>query len=264
MSERSASGLSGQGAASLGTTNDFVLAQLRSAGKFDGSILDLGAGTGFFSRLLSAARQQSGKAPGEGLKACDIAGGAFKAEGVEFTECDANEGLPYAEASFDAVVAIEVFEHTRVPYNVIADVYRILKPGGLLIFSVPNPAHALSRVKFLFSGHFHMFPSPSIKPENGGRISGHIAALPYQYWNYALRRAGFRNIELHRDRGKRSAAAIAALIWPMTRLATSRQLARVARREPALYDETHEVVRTANSWEALTSRSLVIVASKDG
>lgn len=260
--ERSASGLSGQGAASLGTTNDFVLAKLGSEGKLTGAILDLGAGTGYFTRLLSAARKKSGIGTGERLKACDIAGGAFKADGVEFKECDVNGGLPYADGEFDAVVAIEVFEHTRAPYDVIAEVHRVLKPGGLLIFSVPNPGHALSRVKFLFSGHFHMFPSPSIKPENSGRISGHIAALPYQYWNYALRRAGFQHIELHRDRAKRSASMIAALIWPLTRLAIWRHVARIARRELPLYEETHQVARTANSWEALTSRSLVIAAAK--
>ena len=262
MTERSASGLQGQGAASLRPTNEFVLAKLREAGKFDGDILDLGAGTGFFTRLLSAEREKAGRKPGEGIKACDIAGGAFKADGVEFKECDANDGLPYPDASFDAVVAIEVFEHTRAPYNVIADDFRILKPGGLLIFSVPNPGHALSRAKFLLSGHFHMFPSPSIKPENAGRISGHIAALPYQYWNYALRRAGFGNLELHRDRAKRSASLIAGLIWPLTRLATARHVARIKRREPPLYEETHQVARMANSWQALTSRSLVMVARK--
>ncbi len=248
-------------AGSLGTTNDLVFAKLRELNKLSGSILDLGAGGGHFTRTMLNVREKLGIPRGQGIEACDISP-KFSVPEVRFTSCDVNNGLPYPDGAFDAVVAIEVFEHTRAPYDVIAEVYRTLKPGGALIFSVPNVGHALSRLKFLFSGHFHMFPSPSIKPENGGRICGHIAPLPYQYWHYGLRRAGFVNIELHRDRAKRSASFIAGAILPFARLATKAHVARIARREPPLYEETHEVARGANSWNALTSRSLVIVATK--
>lgn len=262
MMERSASGVAAQGSASLGTTNRFVLNRIRESGKLALPLLDLGAGSGFFTRLISGERQALGLKPGEGIAACDISGSTFKADGVTLKECDVNLGLPYEDASFDTVVAIEVFEHTRAPYDVIADVYRVLKPGGLLIFSVPNPGHALSRVKFLFSGHYHMFPSPSIKPENGGRICGHIAPLPFQYWHYGLRRAGFTQIELSPDRAKRSASLFAALLWPFTRIGTAAHTGRIARREPELAAETGAVAREANSWTALTSRSLVFSARK--
>ena len=262
MMERSASGVAASGSASLGTTNTFVLNKIKESGKLKLPFLDLGAGSGFFTRLISGEREKLGLKAGEGIAACDISGSTFKADGVTLKECDVNLGLPYEDAAFDTVVAIEVFEHTRAPYDVIADVYRVLKPCGLLIFSVPNPGHALSRVKFLFSGHYHMFPSPSIKPENGGRICGHIAPLPFQYWHYGLRRAGFNDISLSPDRAKRSASIFAALIWPLSRLATKAHTGRIKRREPELAAETDSVAREANSWTALTSRSLVFTARK--
>ena len=262
MMERSGSGVAAEGSASLGTTNSFVLNKIKDSGKLGLPFLDLGAGSGFFTRLISKEREALGLKPGEGIAACDISGSTFKADGVTLQECDVNLGLPYGDAAFDTVVAIEVFEHTRAPYDVIAEVYRVLKPGGLLIFSVPNVGHALSRVKFLFSGHYHMFPSPSIKPENGGRICGHIAPLPFQYWHYGLRRAGFTNIALSPDRAKRSASLFAGLLWPFTRLGTAAHTGRIERREPELAAETGEVAREANSWTALTSRSLVFAARK--
>lgn len=262
MIERSASGVAAHGSASLGTTNHFVLNKIKESGKLSLPFLDLGAGSGFFTRLISKEREALGLKPGEGVSACDISGSTFKADGVTLKECDVNLGLPYEDAVFDTVVAIEVFEHTRAPYDVIAEVYRVLKPGGLLIFSVPNVGHAPSRVKFLLSGHYHMFPSPSIKPENGGRICGHIAPLPFQYWHYGLRRAGFKDISLSPDRAKRSASLFAGLLWPGNKLGTALHTGRIARREPELAAETDAIAREANSWTALTSRSLVFVARK--
>lgn len=262
MTQRSASGVAARGSASLGTTNRFVLNKIKESGKLGLPLLDLGAGSGFFTRLISKEREALGLKPGEGISACDISGSTFRAEGVALKECDVNLGLPYEDAAFDTVVAIEVFEHTRAPYDVIAEVYRVLKPGGLLVFSVPNVGHALSRIKFLLSGHYHMFPSPSIKPENAGRICGHIAPLPFQYWHYGLRRAGFADIALSPDRTKRSAAFFAALLWPGSKLGTAAHTRRIARREPELAAETDAVAREANSWTALTSRSLVVSARK--
>lgn len=246
------------GPASHRVTNDLVVSLLRDAGKLEGEILDMGAGSGFLTRLLVQARKRGT----EGLAACDIDPKSYAGDGVPFTQCNVDEGLPFPDASFDAVAAIEVMEHTRSSYRVLGEIARVLKPGGRIIFSVPNVGHMLSRLTFSTTGHYHMFPSPSIKPENAGRLCGHIAPLPVQYWHYGLRSAGFSDITLRQDRVKRSAAGLAIFFWPVLKISTALHLRALKRREPPLYDETADVARAANSWPALASRSLVMQATK--
>lgn len=248
--------------ASLRCTNELAVALVRDAGKLSGNILDLGAGSGFLSSLFASVPERAARKNGEGIEACDIDGSKFSVTGVKFTECNVNKGLPYADSSFDAVCVIEVLEHTADPYQVLSEIRRVLKPGGVLVFSVPNVGHMLSRFSYLVSGHYHMFPSPSIKPENAGRLSGHVAPLAFQYWHYGLRLAGFAKIRLHKDRTKKGAAGLAILLWPFTKLSTALNMRRLARREPPIYAETSDVARIANGWTALTSRSLVFSAVK--
>ena len=52
--------------------------------------------------------------------------------------CACAEHLPYADATFDCVFCTEVIEHTIDPYVVVAEILRVLLPGGVLIVSVPN------------------------------------------------------------------------------------------------------------------------------
>jgi SAM-dependent methyltransferase len=246
------------GPASHRVTNDLVVSMLRQSGKLEGDILDMGAGSGYLTRLLAKARTKGAA----GLVACDIDEAEFSADGVPFTRCNVDEGLPYLDGSFDALVAIEVMEHTRSSYRVLGEIARVLRPGGVVIFSVPNVGHMLSRLSFASSGHYHMFPSPSTKPENAGRLCGHVAPLASQYWHYGLRSAGFTEISLRADRFKKSAAGLAILFWPILKLATARHLRALERREPPLFEETADVARAANSWPALASRSLVFQAVK--
>lgn len=48
------------------------------------------------------------------------------------------EELPFASGRFDAVVCSEVLEHVEDPDAVIAESTRVLRPGGVFVYSGPN------------------------------------------------------------------------------------------------------------------------------
>jgi len=62
--------------------------------------------------------------------------------------------LPYADATFDDVLCLDVLEHLAFDEQpaAIAELFRVLKPGGGALISVPNLAHLQSRVHFLLQG----------------------------------------------------------------------------------------------------------------
>ncbi len=60
--------------------------------------------------------------------------------GLDVRRCDIeSEPTPFADASFDAVLFNELFEHLRIdPIFTMREVYRVLKPSGRLLLSTPN------------------------------------------------------------------------------------------------------------------------------
>lgn len=57
---------------------------------------------------------------------------------------------PLDDASFDAVIMTEVFEHLReYPITSLREIRRILAPGGRLYFTTPNAAYAMNRLQLL-------------------------------------------------------------------------------------------------------------------
>lgn len=62
--------------------------------------------------------------------------------------------LPFDDATFDRVLCLDVLEHLSFEDQprALAEIHRVLKPGGEALVSVPNLAHLQSRVQFALRG----------------------------------------------------------------------------------------------------------------
>ncbi len=67
--------------------------------------------------------------------------------------CDA-QSLPFADESFDNIVAVDVLHHIERPIRFFSEAQRVLKPGGSIIFLDP----AISKVSWFFYHFFHPEP----------------------------------------------------------------------------------------------------------
>lgn len=52
-------------------------------------------------------------------------------------ECDITKELPFPTASFDTIILSDVLEHVPNPNEVVKELYRILKPEGMILLNVP-------------------------------------------------------------------------------------------------------------------------------
>ena len=136
---------------------------LKYLGK-DGVILECGPSIGSFTKFL----QEQGY---RGIHALDFVDAMIFPDksAVAFHAMDFNtDRMPYPDDFFDAATAWGIAEHLENPYHFLREIHRVLKPGGILLFSVPSIFHWMSRLLFFKTG---MFP-------RWNRRNNHIAIFP--------------------------------------------------------------------------------------
>ena len=52
---------------------------------------------------------------------------------------------PFPKETFDTIYMGELLEHLQTPYNTLASIHSLLRPGGRFVVDVPNP-YALTRI----------------------------------------------------------------------------------------------------------------------
>ena len=57
-------------------------------------------------------------------------------ESATVWDLDLEKPLPFGDGQFDAVVAKDILEHLQCPWQTLAEVRRVLRPGGIVLASV--------------------------------------------------------------------------------------------------------------------------------
>jgi SAM-dependent methyltransferase len=91
---------------------------------------------------------------------------------INFQSYDITAGLPYPDNDFDLVFAGEVIEHLYDTDFFVAEIRRVLKPGGTLILTTPNMLSLGRRLSYLFGRAAFMEASLSypVAPKPSGHV----------------------------------------------------------------------------------------------
>ncbi len=103
-------------------------------------ILDCGISAGTVADILSR----------EGANCIGVDVNPREITGVKIIQADLNNGIPELGKKFDIVFAGEIIEHLFDDSRFIRESNKILKPGGLLIITVPNLVSFVNRLMVFF------------------------------------------------------------------------------------------------------------------
>ena len=113
----------------------------------DSRVLEVGCGSGEMAEQVAAL-------PGVSLVATDVDDESVEltaARGVDARQADVCY-LPFDPESFDVVYAGWVLDHVRDIDRALAEVRRVLRPGGTLVAVTGGDAGAAERPRYRFSG----------------------------------------------------------------------------------------------------------------
>jgi ubiquinone/menaquinone biosynthesis C-methylase UbiE len=151
-------------------------------------ILDAGAGELRYKKFcghLQYVSQDFGQYDGRG-----------NAEGLQIGTWDSSQidivsdiiSIPVPDASFDAILCVEVFEHLVEPARAIAEFARILRPGGMLILTAPF-CSLTHFAPHYFANGYSRYWYERVLPEHGFAIEElKINGNYFEYLSQELRR----------------------------------------------------------------------------
>jgi SAM-dependent methyltransferase len=158
-------------------------------------VLDFGCGTGELGRALAARGWQ--------VSGCDASPAMLAVARAEAPhgswvqlEPMADRPLPFEPASFDAVVASSVFEYLADPGATLHQLAVVLRPGGWLFLTVPDPRSVLRQREAFWLAIARSAPCWAVLRHTRWRLYFSYLRLsinrfPLERWGALLAQAGF-------------------------------------------------------------------------
>lgn len=157
-----------------------------------GRLLDVGCACGF---LLVAARERGYEAQGVEVSRWAVEFGQ-RTLGLDIRRGELCE-LRLPAASFDVVTMVDVIEHLIDPRAVVAEVRRLLRPGGRIVLVTPDLGSLVARLTGprwygLLDDHYFYFSRDTLRRflESEGFAVEQVRAFgrrfPLDHWSYKL------------------------------------------------------------------------------
>lgn len=219
--------------------------------------LDIGSGHGELIQLL---RDQ--KLVGRS-SACDYTKTLMKLDDVDVTVVNLNEaGLPYADCTFDLVTCTEVIEHLEHYRETIREMYRVLKPSGILVITTPNILNLKSRIRYLVFGFFNLFGPLHMLESELHSAGGHINPVSFFYLTHSLVDAGFQGITHSIDKRQSTSTFWLVFLFLPIRIFSAITIRKEKSRYQTIDSHNEPCVRTMNSVDLLLGRTIVMGCTK--
>ena len=157
-------------------------------------ILDYGAFFGNFSLMAAAAGHDVTAVDGYDSFGPGFAPFLARLKGSKVKVLDTGETgfdlADVADASFDVAMAMSVIEHVpHTPRHLLETLWRVLKPGGLLLIETPNLGYVFNRMKLLRGES--VYPSIAAQYRTEIPFAGHHREYTPAELRWMLEAAGF-------------------------------------------------------------------------
>ena len=173
----------------LNEVGTFLSGVISSALAQAANCIDVGCGDG-----RTAAQWNRDALDLVGVDVSESAVAAASARGIDARLVEDASSLPFENDSFDAALCLEVFEHLFAPHDVAAEIVRVLRPGGILIATVPNAAYWRRRADLAVLGRWN--PLGDVLAVAEPWRDPHIRFFTVRSFERMLRAAGYHPVSV--------------------------------------------------------------------
>ena len=225
------------------------------AAEHSGKLLDLSCGGGDTAKMLAGL--------GFSIVATEYSGLPFLGENVErVVGIDLNFPLPFKSSVMDGVNLTEVIEHIENQAQLIREMARVLKAGGVVVISTPNVLNIASRLRFLFTGFVRGRVRPAHYTKPPGQAPNIYMLNLYEMY-YLLFHSGLSIEKMYKTRVKFASRFFLPFLYPWMWLFSLVAVIH-AEKDPVQRGYNWQILKYLFDPALLLSDNIVVKARKVG